>query len=108
AFAWFASCRAGDQTTVRCEMARNDPTDSTSWVPLPGNVKLVTLVVPRDRSNGLSGVQEVAADIWSGTYATTRILIGTIQHLKLDTLNKFYVRARDIAGDVSPPTALPG
>jgi photosystem II stability/assembly factor-like uncharacterized protein len=107
-FAWVGSDPDGDQTIARYEIALNSPSDSTRWVPVPGNVRLVTLVVPRDRSNGLAGVQEVSADVWAGTYATTRIQLGTIQHLKLDTLNKFYVRARDIAGDVSPAAALPG
>ncbi len=107
-FAWVGSDPDGDQTIARYEIALNSTTDSTRWVPLPGNVKLVTLVVPRERSNGLTRSQEVDADVWSGTYATTRILRGTIQHLKLDTLNRFYVRARDIAGDVSPAAGLPG
>jgi photosystem II stability/assembly factor-like uncharacterized protein len=106
-FAWVGSDPDGDQTIASYELALNDPSDSTRRISVPGNVRLVSLVVPRDRSDGLGGVQEVTADVWGGTFATTRRLLGTISHLKLDTLNKFYVRARDIAGDVSPSIVMP-
>src|SRR5260221_577189 len=107
-FSWVGTDPDGDQTIARYEIALNGSDDSTRWVSVPANVRLVSLVVPRDRTNGLAGVTEVNADLWAGTYSTTRILLGTIQHLKLDTLNKFYVRARDIARDVSPAIAMPG
>ncbi|HEY6191943.1 MAG TPA: YCF48-related protein [Bacteroidota bacterium] len=106
-FAWVGSDPDGDQTIANYELALNDPSDSSRWISVPGNVRLVSLVVPRDRSDGLSGVQEVTADVWGGTFATTRRLLGTIGHLKLDTLNKFFVRARDVAGDVSPNAVMP-
>ena len=106
-FAWVGSDPDGDQTIAEYEIALNDPSDSTRWITVPGNIRLVSLVVPRDRSNGLNGIQEVAADVWAGTFAKTRILLGSIPHLKLDTLNKFYVRARDIAGDTSHAIVMP-
>lgn len=106
-FAWVGTDPDGDQTIANYEIALNDALDSTRWFSVPGNIKLVSLVVPRGRTNGLNGVQEVVADVWAGTFATTRLLLGSLSHLKLDTLNKFYVRARDIAGDVSRPIALP-
>ncbi|HYQ86854.1 MAG TPA: YCF48-related protein [Bacteroidota bacterium] len=106
-FSWVGSDPDGDQTIESYQIALNDPTDPTRWFTVPGNIRLVSLVVPRDRSNPIIGIQEVAADVWVGTFATTRSMLGSISHLKLDTLNKFYVRARDIAGDTSRPIVMP-
>ena len=105
AFSWIGSDPDGDQTIARYEMALNDSADSTRWFEVPGNVKLVSLVVPRQRSD--TATSEVNADVYSGTYATTRVLLGSIGHLKLNALNAFYIRARDIAGDVSKVLAMP-
>lgn len=105
-FSWIGSDPDGDQTVTNYEIALNDPNDAARWVSVPGNAKLVSLVVPRARSD--SAAAEVDADIYTGTFSTTRHFLGTISHLKLNALNIFYVRARDIAGDVSPVIQTPG
>jgi photosystem II stability/assembly factor-like uncharacterized protein len=105
AFSWVGSDPDGDQTISRYEIALNDSTDLTRWFYVPGNIKLISLVVPRQRSDSASS--EVAADVYSGTYATTRVLLGSISHLKLNSLNTFYIRARDIAGDASGVLSMP-
>jgi photosystem II stability/assembly factor-like uncharacterized protein len=106
-FAWIGSDPDGDQTIADYEIALNDTSNPASWFTVPSNIRVVTFVVPRSRSNPISGVQEVNADVWSGTFSTTRRLLGTIPHLKLDTLNNFFVRARDVAGDISKPIKMP-
>jgi photosystem II stability/assembly factor-like uncharacterized protein len=105
-FSWVGTDPDGDQTITSYELALNDTTDSTRVFTVPGNIKLVSLVVPRSRSNGAVG--EVTADVYKGTYQSSIILIGTLSHLKLDAFNTFYVRARDIAGDVSSFIQMPG
>ncbi len=104
-FSWIGSDPDGDQTIRQYEMALNDTTDQTRWIAVPGNIRLVSLVVPRTRSDGATG--EVTADVYSGTFLTTTHLLGTISHMKLDTFNVFYVRARDIAGDSSSIIQMP-
>ena len=105
-FAWVGSDADGDQTITSYELALNDTTDPSRVPIVSGNVRLVSLVVPRSRSNGVVG--EVDADVYKGTFQTSFANIGLLQHLKLDSLNVFYVRARDIAGDVSSFIQLPG
>lgn len=104
-FSWVGSDPDGDQTISTYEIALNDTAASSAWFTVPGTVKLISLVVPRERSNPATGA--VNADVYSGTFASTRRLLGSMPNLKLDTLNTFYVRARDIAGDVSPAIQLP-
>jgi photosystem II stability/assembly factor-like uncharacterized protein len=104
-FAWVGSDPDGDQTIANYEIALNDTSSPSSWFFVPGNTRLVSLVVPRGRSDTATG--EVAADVYSGTFASTRRLLGSIPHLRLDALNRFYLRARDVAGDVSLPIQLP-
>jgi len=106
-FAWVGSDPDGDNTIAAYDIALNDTSDTTRILTLPPNTKLVTLFVPRARSDVFSTVADVDADVYSGTYATSRRLLGTLSHLRLDTLNTFYVRARDIAGDMSKFKALP-
>ncbi len=105
AFSWVGSDPDGDQTIARYEIALNDSTDPTRWLIVPGNVKLISFVVPREKSDTASF--EVEANVYTGTYATTRLLLGSISHLKLNSLNKFFIRVRDIAGDASPIISMP-
>ncbi|HEV8538797.1 MAG TPA: YCF48-related protein [Bacteroidota bacterium] len=105
AFSWIGADPDGDQTIARYEIALNDPNDSSRWFNIPGNIRLVTLSVPRLRSDTAS--VEADADVYSGTYASTRLFLGTISHLLLNSTNALYVRARDIAGDASPIISMP-
>ncbi|MBI5020211.1 MAG: hypothetical protein HZB59_02145 [Ignavibacteriales bacterium] len=113
-FAWVGTDPDGDKTIVEYQIALNDLNDTTRLVTLnannirvPGNdfrlsndyISLITLYVPRSRSDASSG--EVDADIYSGSFLK-RQKIGTIRGLKLDSLNIFYLRGKDIAGDYSP------
>ncbi|MBI1806339.1 MAG: hypothetical protein HYR76_04730 [Ignavibacteria bacterium] len=103
-FSWVGSDPDGDKTIVSYRVALNNPTDSTHWVSIPGNISLITLFVPRSRSDSATG--EVSAEIYSGKFLN-RQLIGSLPGLKLDSLNTFYVQAKDIAGDYSPMIQLP-
>lgn len=105
-FSWVGSDPDGDQTIASYEIALNDTSNATAWVSFPGNIKLISLVVPRERSD--TATRTVSADLYSGTFSGTRRLLGAIQNLKLDSMNRFFVRARDIAGDLSPTISLPG
>lgn len=118
AFSWVGQDRDGDQTITRYEIALNDTTNPSGIISLDGSITLMTLIAPRSRTDNLRGVQPVDADVWTGTYATTRKQlrrmptlagdsIDALPNLRLDTLNAFYVRARDIAGDVSRFIRMP-
>ncbi|MBI4811754.1 MAG: hypothetical protein HY800_10005, partial [Ignavibacteriales bacterium] len=104
-FAWEGTDPDGDKTIAQYEIALNDTSDSTRWFIIPSNKLMITLVVPRERS--LNVVGEVDADLYVGTYLTQNKLPGVIKGLKLDSLNIFYLRARDIAGDASSIIAMP-
>jgi photosystem II stability/assembly factor-like uncharacterized protein len=115
AFAWVGHDFDGDETITSYELALNDTTNasnifsvdaSTSFVT-DLDVNLISLVVPRNRTDGISGVQTDSADVWSGTFHSNRRRLGTIPNMKIDSLNVFYVRARDIAGDASRFIRLP-
>ena len=113
-FSWVGTDPDGDKTIANYDIALNDTTDTTKYYVVPGGINLVSLVVPRSRTDNLSGVQAVTADVYSGiftpgkTYPSPPRLIGSLPNMKVDTLNKFFVRARDIAGDVSKFIAMPG
>jgi photosystem II stability/assembly factor-like uncharacterized protein len=104
-FAWVGTDPDGDQTISTYEMALNDTTDPTRLYVVSGNTKMVSLVVPRGRSDGAVG--EVEADVYSGAFLNRRKLAAPIRGLKLDALNKFYIRARDVAGDTSSFIEMP-
>lgn len=104
-FAWIGSDPDGDATIASYEIALNSSADPTRWISLPGNVRMISLVVPRTRSDSAAG--EVEADLYSGTYSTSRQMRGRIGHLQLDATNTFFIRARDVAGDVSPISQMP-
>ncbi len=103
-FAWIGTDPDGDNTIVGYRIALNNPSDSTSWVNVGGNVSIVSLYVPRSRSDTSSGT--VTADLYTGRFLN-RQYVGSVPGLKLDTLNTFYLQAKDIAGDVSPIIRMP-
>lgn len=103
-FAWVGTDPDGDNTIVAYNIALNNPADSTQWVTLSGTINMITLYVPRSRSDTAGAV--VSADLYSGKFLN-RQRVGSISGLRLDSLNTFYIQARDIAGDVSPVVQLP-
>lgn len=107
-FAWVGTDPDGNATIASYEIALNDTTNPQNIFVLPGTTQMVTLLVPRTRSDSVTGIQPVNSDVWTGTFATSRRMLGSMPNLRLDTLNVFYIRARDIAGDVSHFAALPG
>lgn len=104
-FSWVGSDPDGDATIASYEMALNDTSDPNGWFIVPANIKLVSLVVPRERSDTAS--TEVSAEVYAGVFNATRNSLGLMPRLRLNALNTFYVRARDLAGDVSPVIRLP-
>jgi len=104
-FAWVGTDPDGDNTIMRYEFALNDPNDSTRIYYVPAGVTMVSFVVPRSRPVGANG--EVDADVYTGNFLTRRLLPTPIHGMRLDTLNTFYIRARDIAGDTSHTIASP-
>lgn len=101
-FSWVGSDADGDHTISQYEVSLNDTSSSRRFNVL-GNINLITFVVPRSRSDTATRV--VSADVYSGTFGTRRQYLGEIQGLLLDTINTFYVRSRDVAGDASPDSS---
>lgn len=106
-FSWGGTDPDGDETITEYRVALNNPADSTRWITLPGSINLITLHVPRSRSDGTTG--EVTADVYSGNFLSfvSRPPIRALPGLKLDSLNTFYVQAKDVAGEFSPIVQVP-
>jgi hypothetical protein len=102
-FSWIGSDPDGDETLAGYRIALNG-TDSTRWFNLSSNISLVTLMVPRSRSDNATG--DIAADVYSGTFPSMRLL-GSINGLRLNNRNVLYLQVRDVAGDLSPSAQLP-
>ncbi len=105
-FAWQGSDPDGDQTITRYEIALNDTTDPSGRFIDSVNARLISIVVARQSSD--TAGSEVTAEVFSGRFSTSRKFIGRLPHLRLDALNTFFVRARDIAGDTSSFIQMPG
>jgi hypothetical protein len=103
-FAWTATDPDGDQTLVSYRIAVNDTSDQGNWLTLSLRDSMVTLVVPRLRSDAAGATVE--ADVYSGPFLG-RQFRGRIPGLRLDALNTFYVEAKDVAGEYSRPAVLP-
>jgi hypothetical protein len=103
-FGWTASDPDGNGTLVSYRIALNDTTDPSSWLTLPLRDSVVTLVVPRFRSDAAGAT--VDADVYAGPFLG-RQLIGSLANLKLDDLNKLYVEVKDVAGEFSQPITMP-
>jgi hypothetical protein len=104
AFAWTASDPDGDNTLVSYRIALNDTSDSSNWLTIPLRDTLITLYVPRTRSDGAGNT--VTADVFAGSFLGRQYL-GQLPGLKLDALNMFFVEAKDVAGEYSKPAVLP-
>ncbi|HEX9656133.1 MAG TPA: hypothetical protein VGB89_04340 [Bacteroidota bacterium] len=103
-FAWKGADADGDQTLASYRIALNDTTDPSRWVTIPIRDTVITLVVPRSRSDAADSL--VDADIYGGRFLG-RQLLGRIQGLRLDGLNKLIVQVRDVAGEYSQPLTMP-
>ena len=98
----------GDNTLAGYRIALNDTTNAANWLTLRLRDTLVTLIVPRSRSDAAPPVPgtQVATDVYSGKFLG-RQLVGQLPGLRLDANNVIYVQARDVAGEYSPVIRIP-
>jgi hypothetical protein len=94
----------GDNTLVSYRIAINDTSNPANWLTLSLRDTIVTLTVPRSRSN--TAGSSVSADVYSGKFLGRR-LVGTLPGLRLDALNTFYVQVQDVAGEFSRVLVMP-
>ncbi len=94
----------GDNTLASYRIALNDTGATAQWVTVGLRDTILTLVVPRLRSDAAGAT--VTADLYSGSFLGRR-LIGQVPNLRLDAENVFSVEARDVAGEYSAPLRLP-
>ena len=107
-FSWTASDPDGNNTLRSYRIALNDTSNPANWLTLSLRDTIVTLVVPRTRSD-MAGPQAgavVQADVYGGTFLNRR-LIGQINGLRLDATNVFFVQVKDVAGAYSPAITMP-
>jgi hypothetical protein len=107
-FSWTASDPDGNNTLRSYRIALNDTSNPANWLTLSLRDTIVTLVVPRTRSDAASpqaGAQ-VQADVYGGTFLSRR-LIGQINGLRLDATNVLFVQVKDVAGAYSPAITMP-
>jgi hypothetical protein len=107
-FSWTASDPDGNNTLRSYRIALNDTSNPSNWFTLGLRDSLITLVVPRTRSDAAAPAPgtQVPADVYGGRFLG-RHLIGQIPGLRLDTTNKFFVQALDVAGAYSPAITMP-
>lgn len=103
-FAFKGSDFDGDNTLLSYRIALNDTSNPNRWLTLSLRDTVITLVVPRSRSD--SAITEVDADVYAGQFLGRRF-IGQVPGLLLDALNVFYVQIKDVAGEFSQPVAMP-
>jgi hypothetical protein len=94
----------GDNTLASYRIALNDTGAAGGWATVSLRDTILTLVVPRVRSEGAGAV--VTADLYSGTFLARR-LVGQLPGLRLDADNVLFVEARDVAGEYSAPLRMP-
>jgi hypothetical protein len=95
----------GDNTLASYRIALNDTGPTGQWLNLSLRDTMVTLVVPRARSDAAGST--VTADVYSGSFLGRR-LVGQLSGLRLNAQNVLFVEARDIAGEYSTPIRFPG
>ncbi len=103
-FAWKATDPDGDNTLVSYRIALNDTSSPSRWLTLSLRDTIVTLTVPRNRSDNAGAV--VDADVYSGAFLGRR-LVGVLSGLRLENFNTLYVQARDAAGEYSRAAVMP-
>lgn len=94
----------GDNTLTSYRIALNDTSNPTNWLTIPLRDTIVTLVVPRTRSDTAGAF--VTADVYGGTFLS-RHLLGQLSGLRLDATNVFFVQSKDVAGEYSDPIRMP-
>lgn len=98
----------GDNTLANYRIALNDTSNPANWLNIPLRDTVITLVVPRARSDAAlpgAGVT-VTADVYGGRFLG-RQLLGQLPGLRLDAANVFYVQVKDVAGEFSQPIRMP-
>jgi len=104
-FSWTATDPDGDETIIGYRFALNDSSSTAQWFDIAASVTMVTLMVPRARSdNNSTGF--ASADVFSGSYPNMHLL-GIVNGLRLNAQNVFYVEAKDVANALSPAVRLP-
>ncbi|MFN0158323.1 MAG: hypothetical protein ACKVRP_09670 [Bacteroidota bacterium] len=103
-FAWNGQDNDGQNTLASFRIALNDTSNAANWLTIPIRDTVVTLVVPRSRSDAAGA--EVAADVYGGRFLG-RQLLGTVSGLRLDAPNVLYVQVRDVAGEYSEAITQP-
>lgn len=98
----------GDNTLASYRIALNDTSSPANWLTLRLRDTLVSLVVPRARSNAAPEVPGavVTADVYSGKFLG-RQFVGELPGLRLDSTNVMYIQVRDVAGEYSPVVRIP-
>ena len=105
-FAFSAYDADGQNTLREYRIALNDTSIASNWLTIPMRDSMVTLVVPRQRSD--AATTTVTADVYAGKFmGSTQPVIGQLPGLRLDALNTFYVEAKDVAGEYSLPAVMP-
>jgi hypothetical protein len=94
---WDVSDLDGDESVVAINLSLND---TSSFVTLEGNVRLVSL-----RSQNIFSAQPTMQILINGSQ--TNIASAELQNLLLDANNRIYVQAVDISGSKSPFAPLP-
>ena len=105
-FSWTATDPDGNNTLRSYRIGLNDSTFTVNTLALGLRDTLITLVVPRLRSDAAGPGGVVTADVYSGPFLGRR-MVGQIPGLRLDALNKFYVQVKDVAGAWSPAITMP-
>ncbi len=105
-FSWSATDPDGNNTLKLYRIALNDTTNPANWVTIPLRDTIITIFVPRARSDSAGSGAVVPADLYAGTFLGKQYL-GQIQGLKLDAFNVFYVEVQDVAGEFSLPLVMP-
>jgi len=107
-FSWTASDPDGNNTLRSYRIALNDTSNPSNWFTLGLRDSLITLVVPRSRSDAAASPPgtQVPADVYGGTFLG-RHLIGQIPGLRLDATNVLFLQVLDVAGAYSPAITMP-
>jgi hypothetical protein len=103
-FGWKGTDPDGDNTLASYRIALNDTSDPSAWLTLPLRDSVITLAVPRQRSDAAAGT--VTADVYGGQFLG-RQSYGQINGLRLDALNTLFVQVKDVAGEYSPAVTIP-
>ena len=103
-FAFSASDPDGQNTLKSYRIALNDTSNPSNWLTIPMRDSVITLVVPRQRSDAATNT--VIADVYAGKFLG-RQLIGQLPGLLLDARNVFFVQAKDVAGEYSRAAVMP-